>query len=95
MKRDAEDVGLRLVPFPDGGRSGDRPPPEGIIRVLEDLIERARQGEFSGLAIVTITPEGHVGTGWAFGDAGWDRHRMYAGANLLERRIYEELYEAD
>lgn len=41
-----------------------------IIRHLEELLEKARGGLFSGLAYATVEANGSTGSGWA-GDANF------------------------
>lgn len=40
------------------------PPGEGIVALLEELLERARSGDFSAVAFAYVDRDGASGSGW-------------------------------
>lgn len=38
---------------------------EGVVEFLEDLLENARKGELSAIAVATLSREGCIGSGWS------------------------------
>lgn len=73
-------VSLRLVAPAEGEVNGD------VVGVLEDLLERAKQGEVVGLAFVYTKPCHTVGTGWAR-TTGLGMHLLASGVLTLGARM--------
>jgi hypothetical protein len=46
-------------------------PNQPVIALLEKLIERARHGEVTALAVVVVTPAGGTTHAWEIGDTTW------------------------
>jgi hypothetical protein len=38
-----------------------RPPAEGVVPILEDMLERARRGEVTAVSVVFVQPDGSAG----------------------------------
>lgn len=80
-----------VVAFHGGPVAGS--PPRDIIERLEGLLERARCGEISGFAYVTISPGGDRATGWD-GIQG-TRDALAAAIGILNHRYIAALYSGD
>jgi hypothetical protein len=44
-----------------------RPPAEGVVPILEDMLERARRGEIASVAVVFVEPDGSTGNAFEGG----------------------------
>lgn len=67
-----------------------------VVAFCEKLVERAKAGEFNGIAIVTMTcPNvGHYiacGTAWA-GEIGSSAHTAVGGVEVLKHRMLSDLF---
>ena len=73
-------VGIRpnVVTEPDG-------PDAECVEFLESLLARARSGAIIGCAVVTVGPQGSIGTGWKGNVTCRD---MAAAVGLLHHRYY-------
>ena len=70
---------LRVLKTADGGN------PE-IVDKLLDLLMRARRGEVVAIAMVAVTPNGTVTTGWEIADGPY-YHHLASGALTLAGRM--------
>jgi hypothetical protein len=62
--------------------------PQGDPEVLEmliDYLDRARRGELVALAVVSVSPDGIVATGWGGGGGGYYHEIVSGAATLLHR----------
>lgn len=68
----------------------DTPPPAkgepDVIKMLLDLLVRARSGNVVAVAMVSVNPKGTVTTGWCEG-RGPNHHQLASGAATLLCRI--------
>ena len=64
-------------------------PASEIIATLEGLLERAKQGQLTGLAYATVSLDGSQGTGWD-GVAG-TRHPLGTAIMVLNHRYADAL----
>ena len=67
----------------------DTPPPNGepeVVKMLLDLLVRARSGSVIAVAMVAVSPKGTVSTGWCEG-RGPNHHQLASGAATLLCRI--------
>ena len=64
-------------------------PCAATIAEIESLLERAKRGEIAGVAYVTATASGQLGTGFEFGKSK-SGFALLAGAHLLARRLEDE-----
>lgn len=60
---------------------------QGVVSELEELLERARRGEFDGFAWCASRLDGSVATSWTQNE---DWHRLLAGAATLQWRMIEQ-----
>lgn len=66
-----------------GGHIPGQPDPD-VVKVAEDLLERAKAGTLIGLAYATVGDQGEQATGWV-GAAG-TRHQVGTGIDILQQR---------
>lgn len=78
MKSGAE---VRIL---DGDRGGD----PDVVSLLMEMLQKARRGEIESIAIVTVDPNGTVGSCWEQGAAG-NFHQLSSGALMLACRFGE------
>lgn len=57
-----------------------------IIKLLINLLDRARSGELVAFGMVSVNPRGTVGTAWCSGQ-GRHHHELASGALTLATRI--------
>lgn len=57
-----------------------------VIELLLNLLDRARKGELVAFAMVSVNPNGTVGTAWANSD-GSHHHELASGTLTLASRI--------
>lgn len=57
-----------------------------VIELLLNLLGRARNGQLVAFAMVSVSPNGTVGTAWANGD-GSHHHELASGSLTLANRI--------
>lgn len=58
-----------------------------LVRMLIDLLDRARRGDLVAFGMVTVNPRGTVGTAWTYGGDGSHHHELASGALTLAHRI--------
>lgn len=58
-----------------------------VVAELEEILERARQGEFDGFAWVASRLDNSVATSWTQSE---DWHRLVAGIATLQWRMIEQ-----
>lgn len=58
-----------------------------LVKMLIDLLDRARTGELVAFAMVSVNPRGTVGTAWTYGSGGNHHHELASGALTLAQRI--------
>lgn len=56
---------------------------------LRDLAERAEQGEFRAIAVVTSTTDNEIGSAWKAPGGGWSD--LLAGCAFLQARLLDEV----
>ena len=64
-------------------------PCAATIAEIESLLARAKRGEVVGVAYVSATPNGGIGTGFEFGKSRTG-FALLAGAHMLARRMEDE-----
>lgn len=60
-----------------------------IATWLRELAERAEQGEFRAIAIITSTTDNEIGSAWKAPGGGWSD--LLAGSAVLQRRLTDEV----
>lgn len=68
----------------DGGRGGD----PDVVSLLMEMLQKARRGEIVALAMVTVSPDGTVGTCWEQGVDG-NFHELASGSLMMACRFGE------
>lgn len=68
----------------NGSTGGD----PDVVALLMEMLQKARRGEIESVAIVTVDPNGTVGSCWEQGIAG-NFHQLSSGALMLACRFGE------
>ena len=66
-------------------------PQDNLIEALENILERARNGEFKGFVFAAKLPNGEVGTAWINADVG-ERNEL---ASHLQLDVVYAVIEAN
>lgn len=64
-------------------------PDQTIIRVCQELLGKAMEGELRALAFVQVKRGGYVGTAWHYGTQP-SYHQLLSGATRLQHRLQED-----
>ena len=83
---------IQLVP-----ETAPSPVSEECVKMLEQLLEKAKAGEFNGFACITVTADncGHytaLGTMWAGNGVTQNSHTAVGGVEVLKKRMLDELF---
>lgn len=79
-------VALRGGPV---GPTEPEAPDEEVIKILEEMLERAKTGEISAIALAYVLPQHAVGTAWAGANIVGGGIALGFAITSLEQSYYE------
>lgn len=72
---------------------GSEPQPD-VVRVVEELLQRAKSGDIQAIAVTVVRANARIGTAWDGSERGY-RHQLMAGVAMLEHRLHSSVEHLD